>query len=49
MGLQNAKLISLAVDDSTDTTDITHLMVFVRNYVESKRSLGSDEKCGFEY
>lgn len=50
-GIKNAECISLAVDESTDTTDNAQLMVFVRYYDESKREfvedvLGMANLCG---
>lgn len=41
-GIKNAECISLAVDESTDTTDNAQLMVFVRYYDESKRAFVED-------
>ena len=50
-GIKHAECISLAVDESTDTTDNAQLMVFVRYYEESKREfvedvLGMVNLCG---
>lgn len=41
-GIRNAEFISLAVDESTDNTDIAQLLVFVRYFDEAKGDFVED-------